>query len=140
MRFIVLLISTFILLACKKAALRGTDQDLVVGSWKVINDSSSSTGTFNGGHNYKGIPDDYFQFTTGGNLFTREGQFFDTATYKISANNQLDIRYSVLSGVHIFKNAPETFTIRKITAHQLSLESGGLTPEGYIVRIINLKK
>lgn len=132
--------------ACKKSAITNPSQSLIVGKWRIINDSSFITGSLNGvngGSNYVGTPSDYFTFTSNGNLYIREGQSLDTATYTISSNNQqINILYSYIAGSYISGDVAQSLGISNYTENHLTLTmpGNGLIPEGYLHRIINLRK
>ena len=141
----ILLFSIFFV-ACKKNATQNLQQNLLVGKWQVINDSSSITGSlngFNGSSNYIGTSNDYYNFTSNENLFVREGQSLDTATYTLSlSNEQVNILYSYTGGIYISGNAAQPFNITNLTINHLTLTlpENGPTPEGYLHRVINLQK
>ena len=129
--------------SCKKNTTLNS-QNILVGKWQVINDSSTITGSLNGfndSSNYIGTSSDYYNFTSKGNLFVQEGQSVDTAQYELSNNsNQVYILYSYIAGNYISGNAAESFNISNLTTTHVTLTSSGLTPEGYFYRAINLKK
>jgi hypothetical protein len=141
----IFLISIFFI-ACKKNTTQDLQQNLLVGKWQVINDSSSITGSlngFNGGFNYIGTSNDYYNFTSDGNLFIREGQSLDTVTYTLSSNHkQVNILYSYIEGVYVSGNVAQPFIITDLTINRLTLTilENGPTPEGYLHKEINLQK
>lgn len=127
--------------SCKKSP--ATDHSLT-GRWRIINDSTFLEGTpfFQGSHsNYIGVTTDYYHFTSGGNLYIREGTILDTATYTLVSCNQVTIVYYYANGT-IFPDGAirGTYNISELTEHSVTLSLSGLTPEGQEIEIINLNK
>ena len=129
-------------ISCKKTAVQTISLE---GKWNIINDSSSITGSlngFNGGSNYIGTTNDYYNFTVNGNLYINEGLSLDTATYSMDTSNQVKLVYYSANGVNFGPNGAirGTYYITNLTAHTATLTLSGLTPEGQALQIINFKK
>ena len=130
-------------IACKKDATQNS-QNILIGKWQVINDSSTITGSINGFNdstNYIGTSNDHYDFTSKGNLFVQEGQDVDTAQYELTSNSDaVYILYSYLAGNYVSGNTAESFSISNLTTNHVTLTVNGVIPEGYLYRAINLKK
>ena len=127
------------LISCKKS-----DASLIVAKWQIVNDSSSLSGAgisaFTNGHNYIGTPADYYDFRNDGTVYVKEGSNLDTMGYKVMGDSVINFYPDFTSGYY-------SLNITSITNNKLTLllgtnpaSSANLTPEGYEVRIINLKK
>jgi hypothetical protein len=117
----------------------------LVGKWKIINDSSSITGSLDGANrssNYIGTPNDYYNFTSNGNLYIGQNSSSDTGKYSLITNNQVQIIMFVEGGISFGANGGirGTYAITNLSANTVTLTLSGLTPEGQELEILNLKK
>lgn len=122
------------LAACTKTAtspktLTSLDQTITLaytGEWDLITDSTfEGVGSNNHPVFYTGEPGDYFTFTTGGFVFTKEGNVLDTLTFQ-----QLSDSTMIITDFGSFVNGvPDTSTITGLTGE---IESG-TTPDTIII-------
>ncbi len=146
MKNIIAIISLTLLIVTEISCTKTNVQtNTLAGKWNIINDSSSITSSlngFNGGSNYIGTSNDYYNFTVNGNLYINEGTSLDTATYSMVSNNQVKLVYYYANGVSFGSSGAirGTYNITNLTAHGVTLTTSGLTPEGQELEIINLKK
>jgi hypothetical protein len=129
--------------SCKKSSVNNT---ALVGKWCLINDSTFLAGTpiFQGGHaNYIGVASDYFNFTSDGRLYIREGNNFDTATYNMLPGNEVKLVFFSINNTSFGSNGATrgTFNITNLTAHTATLTLPVIiTPEGEEYEEINLSR
>lgn len=143
MKNITIVFSLVLLMAIEISCTKTNVQtNTLAGKWNIINDSSSITGQFNGGSNYIGTSDDYYNFTPNGNLFINEGASLYTATFSMVTTNQVKLIYYYVNGASFGPSGAirGTYNITNLTAHHVTLTTSGLTPEGQALEIINLKK
>lgn len=63
----------------------------IVGEWNVISDSTFHGGPSNYPLGYTGQTGDYFEFTTDGQVYTREGMVMNTLTYLMVGDSAIVI-------------------------------------------------
>jgi hypothetical protein len=124
----------FILLSsCKKSA--SIVPGSIVGKWNIQKDSIyTGVGNNNQKVIYSGQPDDYFNFTSDGNLYTRENSILDTLSYTINSDSVIiqDFGYGGGIGKGQFQSS---------ATHSLIISSGYLlTPGGIFGRTVYLKR
>jgi hypothetical protein len=136
--FLVIIASLALCLyACKKDG-NNTNPSSIAGKWNIVSDSTySGVGLGNHPVNYVGQPGDYFDFTTNGTVYTKEGTILDTLTYRIVSDKTI-----VISPFSIILNGvPETSYITTFTARSLVINAPRvLTPGGVFGRKISLSR
>jgi hypothetical protein len=147
MRYIVAIIFIVLLslmqISCRKDNSTNNTIATIVAKWNLVNDSSGTIGSlnpiYNYSNNYIGAPADYYEFRTNGSVYIKEGINLDTMGYKIDS--------TVVSFYPQFNSGHYTLNIATLTDSSATLLLGtnppsgaNLTPEGYEIRIINLKK
>lgn len=137
---IIVIIDCLLLASCKK---ENTGSASLTGTWQVVSDSTSISGSGpfkGGGQTYVGTPADHYTFTSDGHLYVHEGNNIDTATYVVN-DTKLNLNYTyLLEGGATIQGAVGYFDISSLNDHTLTLSQNGLTPEGRMVQIINLKR
>lgn len=127
-----ILIFAFVLNACEKSA-----PNTIVGKWKVISDSSITSGASVFYKTYNGAPLDYFEFTANGILYIKEGSAYDTVSCKQKSDSTITF---TKTGANI--NAiPET-GYYKLSNHTLKITvTPDLTNPGFgFIRVIYLRR
>jgi hypothetical protein len=132
----------FSLTSCEKSPL---NDSLLIGRWSIINDSTlllNDVPNRTDSHsNYIGGLTDYFDFTSEGNLYVKEGTNLDTLAYTYGSNNRIKIIAFSYNGTRFPGGANiGTYIIVGQTGNTVSLVLSELTPDGKETRIINLKK
>jgi hypothetical protein len=91
--FLIITSLPFCFSACKKPAVNPVNPGPVVGKWNIVS-VASSTGVGANNHvvNYAGQPGDYFEFTSTGILYTREGTALDTFNYTMISDTSIIIK------------------------------------------------
>jgi len=132
--------------ACKKdnSTHPTVTKATVIGDWKVVSDSvSSGVGAVEQPtiRVYIGTGSDYFNFTSTGKLYAKEGNvLLDTATYSVQ-NQRLNLNYSYLfENGETIPGASGSFTISDLTAHSLKLTDQFFTPGGFYDEYIVLSR
>jgi hypothetical protein len=133
------------LCACKKysssdnKAANLLDNTAIVGRWNVVSDTSYAG--VNTGSNpliHTGQAGDYFDFSTNGNVYTKEGPVLDTLTYSLVSSEEINIEPFGSVG-----NGPDELVSRImiLTAHNATIASPlGESPGGPVKRIVNLSR
>ena len=104
------------LTACTKTAgpsnVNGTAG--LTGKWNLVIDSTfEGVGTSNHLVDYTGEAGDYFNFSTNGYVYTKEGTVLDTLTYRVVSDTGI-----IISDFGLFaNNMPDTCTISGLTAN-----------------------
>jgi hypothetical protein len=87
-----------ILLSCTKNTASGPNilhsipVTTITGNWNLVYDSTySGVGTQNHAAVYTGQPGDYFNFSTDGHVYTKEGNTLDTLKYSLLSANTIII-------------------------------------------------
>lgn len=103
----------FILLpSCKKES--SIIRESISGKWNIKKDSTyAGIGYNNHEVIYDGQPDDYFNFTSDGHIYTRENSVFDTLNYTINSDSIVipDFGYSTGIGKAQFQASAHSLTI-----------------------------
>ena len=103
------------LYACKKG--RNPTPGSVVGRWNIASVASfTGVGVNNHMVNYAGQPGDYYEFTTNGILYTREGTARDTLDYNVVGDTSIIIKTPRNTG-----GIPQPGRITTFTAHSLAI-------------------
>lgn len=123
--FLILTGLLFCLYACKKPA--AVNPDSVVGRWNIVSVASSTgVGANNQVVNYAGQPGDYYEFTSNGILYTREGTVLNTLNYTIDADTSI-----IIKAPGNTNGIPQPGRITTFTAHSLVIYGPYLfTPGG----------
>ncbi len=127
----------FFVLACSKrsASIDGHPS----GAWNIVVDSGYA-GVGLGNHLvvYKGQPGDYFEFTSGDSVYTKEGSVLDTLRYNFLA----DSVHVIISGFGVIANGvQDTSVVSDRTATSMTITSAEfLTPGGIFWRKVVLSK
>jgi hypothetical protein len=111
---------------------------VLLGKWAILNDSSwTGAGYSNHAVDYEGKTGDYFNFSTDGNVYTREGAVLDTLSYHLLADSSI-----VIASFGIILNGiPETSYITTLTAHKVTIVAPLVsTPGGEFGRKVNLTR
>jgi hypothetical protein len=145
MKYIIAIILVFIVFAssfCKKSPVNDSS---LIGNWNIINDSTSLQGVgplLTDIHsNYIGVQTDYYNFTSEGNLYVKEGTNLDTCTYTFVSSNQINIIAFYVDGTEFLGGASMgTYVIAGLTENSVTLRLSELTPDGEEIKIINLER
>jgi hypothetical protein len=116
-------------LSCTKNSGTRSLANSLVGKWKISYDSSCNEGPAVGGTNckvFKGSAADsadaWYNFTSDGKIYIKEGNTLDTATYQISSSDTLTVSNS-------YPQSPIIFYISNfINPDSLTLTSVGYNP------------
>jgi hypothetical protein len=110
------------LYACKKP---GCDPAMmgpvtIIRNWNIVSDSTFvGVGSNNHPVAYIGQPGDYFDFTTNGTIYTKEGAVLDTLSYKLLSDTSI-----VIGAFGITLNGvAETSRITNLTVHSLVIKA-----------------
>jgi hypothetical protein len=98
------------LTACTKTkgSSNGSALTSITGKWSLVTDSTfEGVGYSNHPVNYTGEPGDYFDFSTNGTVYTKEGEVLDTLTYKLLSDTTIIISDFGFSG--------DTCTVKNLT-------------------------
>lgn len=101
----------------------------VTGNWNIVTDSTyAGAGLSNHPVNYTGQPGDYFNITTNGVIYTKEGKQLDTLSYQLKGDTSIIISTFGLTGngvsaVSHIKNLSET---TMVIASPVALTPGGV--------------
>jgi len=122
--------------ACNKNSV--STNATILGKWNIINDSTfDGVGVGNHPVEYTGQQGDYFDFTTNGILYTKEGSVLDTLSYRLTSNTTIIISSFGLIG----NGVAETSQITNLTDHSLTITAPvELTPGGEFGRKVNLSR
>ncbi len=120
----------------KAAILNNT---AVVGKWNVVSDTSYA-GVNTGGNPsiHTGQAGDYFDFSTDGHVYTKEGPVLDTLNYSLVSSGEINI-----APFGPIDNGPDELIshIITLTAHNATIASPlGETPGGPVKRVVNLSR
>ena len=113
--------------ACTKSAkssLSTENEQLGPGAWNLVTDSTFE-GIAQNNHpvDYTGQPGDYFNFTTDGHVYTREGGLLDTLTSKMVSDSTIIISDFGLT----INGVPPTDTIKGLGVNSLTTAATGQT-------------
>lgn len=126
----VIIIFFILLPSCKKIG-----PESVIGKWNIQKDSTYA-GVGIGNHQviYSGQPDDYFNFTSDGHIYSMENSILDTLSYTISSDSVMIPDFGYGGGIGKGK-------IQSSSTHSLIISSGYfLTPGGIFGRTVYLKR
>jgi hypothetical protein len=106
------------LTACTKTAVPSKNgMASLTGKWNLVNDSTyGGVGLSNRLTGYTGETGDYFNFSTNGNAYTKEGTVMDTLTYRMVSDTSIIISNFGL----ILNGIPDTSNIAVLTANSLT--------------------
>jgi hypothetical protein len=123
----------------------GSVNTSIAGNWSVVMDTTWTSGIGPYGtpssHKYAGVPGDYYNFTTAGKLYVKEGtEKLDTADYTVSGDTlKLTYNYLYEGGVTI-QGAAGRFIISTLNNQNLVLTQDFATPGGIIDETVVLKR
>jgi len=145
MKIIIGIVSVFIVFVMGSCEKSPVNDSRLIGRWSIINDSTlllTDVPQKTDSHsNFIGGLADYYDFTSEGNLYIREGINFDTLAYTFVSNNRLNIIAFSYNGTRFPGGASiGTYNIVGLTGNNVTLGLSELTPDGKEIRIINLKK
>jgi hypothetical protein len=132
----------FFLFSCKKnysgpCCTANNPNGAIFEKWNIVSDSTfTGVGLNNHVVDYVGKAGDYFDITTQGVIYTKEGPVLDTLTYKLVSDSGIVIESFgiTLNGV------PETSHF-KLDAHNMTIASPEIaTPGGLFGRKITLSR
>jgi hypothetical protein len=144
MKTIIGIVTLFIVFALGSCESPLNDS-LLTGKWNIINDSTlilndvpHQTDVHS---NYIGVQTDYYNFTSDGNLYVKEGTELDTIRFTFVSNNRIKMVGYYINGINFLYGANMgTYVIENLTGNSVTLGLSELTPQGKEIRIINLKK
>ena len=84
--FLLIAFACILIIACNK-----TVSSTLMGRWKVVIDSSIISGGAISYNIYNENDNDYFDFTSNGLLYTKEGLVNDTFSYKLTSGNTINL-------------------------------------------------
>ena len=79
------------LAACTKTTKSSNESESggIIGEWNLISDSTfEGVGASNHPVDYQGSAGDYFNFSSNGSVYTKEGLAFDTLTYRMVSDTR----------------------------------------------------
>lgn len=116
--------------SCKKIG-----PESIIGKWNIQKDLTYvEVGSNNHSVTYSGQPDDYFNFTSDGHLYSSENSILDTLSYTVSSGSVMIPDFGYGGGVGKRK-------IQSSSTHSLIISSGNLiTPGGVFGRTVSLKR
>lgn len=128
------IVSFFILLpSCKKSS--SIESQSLIGKWNIEKDSIyTGVGNNNQKVVYSGKPDDYFNFTSDGHIYTRENSVLDTFSYAINSGSIIIPDFGFGDGIGKGK-------IKSSSTNSLIISSEYLlTPGGIFGRTVYLNR
>ena len=134
------MIPVFVVIVCLMATMCKKDSAIsIVSNWSLINDSiNSNFGGATHDSNYKGLNSDYFNFSTDGKLYIREGNLYDTSNYQVLSGNKIII--DSISATDNGEYVPSTISVLTPTKATIIVTNAVLNPGGGYERIINLSR
>ena len=129
----------FFLVNCKKNSVSANDTITgISGYWDIVNDSSFvGVGVSNHLEGYKGQPGDYFNISTDGFIYVKEGRNLDTLGYTRTSDTTIIIASFGL----IANGVPAISHITHLTAHTATIHAPvAITPGGEFGRKVILKR
>ena len=127
----VIVVFFIFLSSCKKSSSIALES--IIGKWNIQWDSAyTGVGIANHQVIYSGRPGDYFNFTSGGHIYSMENSILDTLSYTISSDSVMipDFGYGGGVGKGQFQSA---------STHSLIISSGTIiTPGGIFGRTVSL--
>jgi hypothetical protein len=117
--------------SCKKSSTHS-----IVGNWSIIDDSTkfvASSSAYSSYHSdYIGQPGDYYNFSTNGMMYVKEGAARDTMAYAILSNGQ--VRCTPSPGF------TENYNASEITATTATFNIIVTRTDGELTKLIHLRK
>ncbi|MEO6837965.1 MAG: hypothetical protein ABI185_06230 [Ginsengibacter sp.] len=125
-----LFVVVIFLSSCKKIG-----PESIIGKWNIQEDLTYvGVGSNNHSVSYAGQPDDYFNFTSDGHIYSRENSILDTLSYRVSSGSVMIPNFDDAGGVGKGE-------IKSSSTHSLSISSGTIiTPGGAFGRTVSLKR
>jgi len=124
------------LYACTKGSNNGPAT--IVAKWNIVSDSTyAGVGYLNHPVDYAGQPGDYFNITSNGVIYTKEGQQLDTLSYHLMGDTGI-----VITSFGVIANGvPQVSRIKTLTSTSLVIASPlFLSPGGVFGRKITLSR
>ena len=133
-----ILLITASLMLCLYACKKDGSQPSLIGKWNIVSDSTYvGAGLSNHQVDYMGQPGDYFDFTSNGTVYTKEGSILDTLSYNLVSNTEIVIGAFGL----IANGVPAISHITNFTSYTINIASPvDLTPGGIFGRKIRLSR
>jgi hypothetical protein len=111
-----LLLAIAALLFCLYSCKKDNSPATFTGRWNIVSDSSyTNAPPYSHPVNYAGKPGDYFNITTNGTIYTKEGAVLDTLTYSLSSATTVLIQPFGI----VYNYLPETSNITMLTSNTL---------------------
>ncbi|MGI4728986.1 MAG: hypothetical protein ACRYGB_10480 [Janthinobacterium lividum] len=110
----------------------------VIGKWKIVTDSNFvGAGFTNHELNYAGQAGDYFEFSSDGKLYSKEGIKMDTSVYQLTSDTTILIpSFGVTAN-----GVTQTSRLTNFTATHLTITAHTVnTPGGLFGRKVNLSR
>jgi hypothetical protein len=144
LKAVVVFILTSAFFSCKKDTsntglfsdnLSEVNQSSIIRKWSIVTDSAfTGFAQYQKPFDYAGRPGDYFDFRTDGNVYTKEGNVFDTLKYSFKAINKIVI--SLFGGV--LNGVPEVSDITASHNQIIIFAPWIYTPGGVVGRKVTL--
>jgi len=145
LKFIIPIVTVFIVFASSSCDKSPINDSLLTGKWSIVNDSTLLQGAgalqTSIHSNYIGVPTDYFNITSNGNIYVKEGANLDTLSYTYASTTKINIIGYYVNGTTYPDGASlGTYVISGLTNNSVTLNLSETTPDGTETEIINLKK
>lgn len=101
----------------------------IAGNWNIVTDSTyAGAGYSNHPVNYTGQPGDYFNITTSGVIYTKEGSQLDTLSYQIKGDTAIIISTfgATVNGVPAISHIKNLSQTTLVIASPVFLTPGGV--------------
>lgn len=137
LRSLALVMAIFLVFSCKKNNSSTNDTATIIAKWNIVSDSTYEGIVNNHPVNYAGVPGDYFDIKSDGNIYTKEGSKFDKLPYHLTSDSAIDITYYWMTQYQ----ATKTYYISNLTIHTVTLlDSFIATPTGIFGRKLTLRR
>lgn len=117
--------------SCKKSS-----HNSIIGNWSIINDSTNFVASGNAASSfhsdYIGQPGDYYNFSTNGMMYVKEGAALDSMAYEILSNGQ--VRCTPSPGF------TQKYTASEVTATTATFNIIVSKGDGILTKLIHLRK
>ena len=117
--------------SCKKSS-----KNSIVGKWSIIDDSTKFVAGSNAASSYHsdyiGQPGDYYNFSTNGMMYVKEGAALDSMAYEILSNGQ--VRCTPSPGF------TQNYTASEVTATTATFNIIVNRGDGILTKLIHLRK
>ena len=126
------LVLIIIVFSCKKSS----NNNSIIGNWSIIDDStkfvasSSASSSFHS--DYIGQPGDYYNFSSNGMMYVKEGAALDSMAYEILSNGQ--VRCTPSPGF------TQNYTASEVTATTATFNIIISRGDGILAKLIHLRK